>query len=209
MYCCNQIGLIGRLDSDVSIFALSNRVLLLGVGTMANMFSLCFNIRSVESCTAAGPHRRTMAAYRCFNIRSVESCTAATETHSQHTPSPRFNIRSVESCTAAVARWGGDSTNEEVSIFALSNRVLLPGTPTPTRWRRPSFNIRSVESCTAAFGYLEIAPPPFPRFNIRSVESCTAAQMPKLDIGCEVGVSIFALSNRVLLPQPPKFTNLR
>ncbi len=40
--------------------------------------SPCFNIRSVESCTAAPTSApMLLQCKKCFNIRSVESCTAA------------------------------------------------------------------------------------------------------------------------------------
>ncbi len=78
VYCCDDSGRRRGLCGVVSIFALSNRVLLHGKRTILVLVPKCFNIRSVESCTAAGEHYRQWLAERGrFNIRSVESCTAA------------------------------------------------------------------------------------------------------------------------------------
>ncbi len=125
VYCC-EIEVTPCAGGDnVSIFALSNRVLL--------------------PTYRGGEHPRGQS----FNIRSVESCTAAVQIHSQVTGRPSFNIRSVESCTAAkgvrftsrgqiefqyslcrivyccLPRPAQSHAGEVVSIFALSNRVLL------------------------------------------------------------------------------------
>ena len=163
---------------QVSIFALSNRVLLPTVRAVKFSRLVCFNIRSVESCTAAyGLEDSQRSAVKCFNIRSVESCTAA---------------QSVTSITYV---------DSNVSIFALSNRVLLPATvyavPNADSLFQYSlcrivyccpakvnailaalrgFNIRSVESCTAAGEALPDETTVAYGFNIRSVESCTAAR---------------------------------
>ncbi len=85
-----------------------------------------FNIRSVESCTAA---RRAIAndgRPRCFNIRSVESCTAAIGERMLLASRKQFQYslcRIVYCCKIAVFMNGWKRV---VSIFALSNRVLLP-----------------------------------------------------------------------------------
>ncbi len=132
-------------------------------------YSLC---RIVYCCVDRSSPVRSL--HRRFNIRSVESCTAARCGGGFGPVNKCFNIRSVESCTAAPRR--------------LEHRH--------DGWR---FNIRSVESCTAAArasGELLIG---YAGFNIRSVESCTAAAQKSIDGITALQVSIFALSNRVLL----------
>ncbi len=159
----------------VSIFALSNRVLLLSTAWPGSSPNSCFNIRSVESCTAAPGRKLPLGADVCFNIRSVESCTAASALPALRRCLRCFNIRSVESCTAALVR--------------LAFTLVSPG-----------FNIRSVESCTAAMSRGRRRTRGGFSFNIRSVESCTAASVQVSTRPVQKGVSIFALSNRVLLP---------
>ena len=142
---------------------------------MIEMAAACFNIRSVESCTAArlssAPHTRKGS----FNIRSVESCTAAAHSKAVMTGHVSFNIRSVESCTAALILPPTMPPRPNVSIFALSNRVLLLS------------HIRSLGGTGLMFQYSLC----------RIVYCCLA--VTAFNRWVEV-VSIFALSNRVLLP---------
>ncbi len=139
---------------DVSIFALSNRVLLHKAAERGLEGQTCFNIRSVESCTAAHGQRQGWHDHHMFQYslcRIVYCCLRA--------PCGRVGVG-------------------VVSIFALSNRVLLPIVWLVLAVSLSCFNIRSVESCTAAkmvhSGYA-----PCLSFNIRSVESCTAATRPE------------------------------
>ncbi len=110
----------------------------------------CFNIRSVESCTAASLDIETAAMQLTFQYslcRIVYCCEASgrkaiIETRFQ------YSLCRIVYCCMVIP--DGIIANGRVSIFALSNRVLLlmriAGRATPYQ----CFNIRSVESCTAA-----------------------------------------------------------
>ncbi len=223
MYCCALLLLHCRPDDVVSIFALSNRVLL----------------RASPDLLVASRQVSIFALSNRVLLLSVNAPLAVSING--------FNIRSVESCTAAISPYWPRPHHTTVSIFALSNRVLLrgsrhPGATVPVWfqyslcrivyccWRSGGgaialvrcFNIRSVESCTAALHPQRHPPrrplfqyslcrivycclhcshhlPPTTCFNIRSVESCTAAARSLCWIVAGISVSIFALSNRVLL----------
>ena len=198
VYCCARVRSGVRVRIGVSIFALSNRVLLLCHSMYSWGDMACFNIRSVESCTAACDEQDRFLNHASFNIRSVESCTAAERNEKHHADKFCFNIRSVESCTAAAARgadgFGGAGfqyslcrivyccsipnhllvTGCKVSIFALSNRVLLPIFGLRCRTRRRPF-----------------------QYSLCRIVYCCWLQL--LRGWCFYVVSIFALSNRVLL----------
>ncbi len=88
----------------------------------------------------------------------------------------RFNIRSVESCTAAQIPLARLVFKEKVSIFALSNRVLLPN-----------------DSIAQVFGKFNVSI--FALSNRVLLPAVKRQQSHKF-----FRVSIFALSNRVLLP---------
>ncbi len=213
--------------AGVSIFALSNRVLLPAPGTISRsantlfQYSLC---RIVYCCLPAT--WRNVAALSRFNIRSVESCTAATAAIVVNIAViVGFNIRSVESCTAATARRAAVTARSSVfqyslcrivyccqqccqsipvaravSIFALSNRVLLPRLGAQAGACVEMFQYSLCRIVYCCLSELAVVINHFFSFNIRSVESCTAATSfapCKKNIG---NVSIFALSNRVLLP---------
>ena len=144
------------------------------------------------------PLRSNTSKPPSFNIRSVESCTAATISAGMAASAVSFNIRSVESCTAARHRQLERRMDVGVSIFALSNRVLLPGWALKLVYVWKCFNIRSVESCTAAAlnTYQESDSTLFQYSLCRIVYCCSTFSLPP---GRHHTVSIFALSNRVLL----------
>ncbi len=113
----------------------------------------------------------------------------------------RFNIRSVESCTAALVCAVLALMLSVVSIFALSNRVLLLGFEVLRLFLYVCFNIRSVESCTAA---RRLASMYTVQFRVSIFALSNRVLLPPgnaAEAAVVYGVSIFALSNRVLLPR--------
>ena len=174
VYCCLVLVAVHILKDDVSIFALSNRVLL----------------RTTASCSQRRPPG--------FNIRSVESCTAAhIATDNAGWPAWfQYSLcRIVYCCAGQIAE---PPFVEVVSIFALSNRVLLLLVGESNLHIHSCFNIRSVESCTAAASIVVYAAcvAAFQYSLCRIVYCCLRLQYP---LHLYSPVSIFALSNRVLL----------
>ncbi len=198
VYCCSldddPLGLAGA----VSIFALSNRVLLQGmVGNNAS-YVRCFNIRSVESCTAAVDNNNAVRAVHTFQYslcRIVYCCLHCLLRRVCELPVSIFALSNRVLLRAGIADLAG---KQGVSIFALSNRVLLLSNVMHWLDVNECFNIRSVESCTAAtdWGSYIAALPWFQYSLCRIVYCCVIAG--SLDAGAQ-RVSIFALSNRVLL----------
>ncbi len=125
VYCCRQ-GKEGQTgETEVSIFALSNRVLLQSRKNdyhevlRVSIFALSNRVLLLcgDSTTGNRPNvsifalsNRVLLRFRQANHQPAVEC---------------FNIRSVESCTAAFASRARQSSIASVSIFALSNRVLL------------------------------------------------------------------------------------
>ena len=201
VYCCRPGQKRNSFSNGVSIFALSNRVLLLRLINATLSASYSFNIRSVESCTAAERYRTGYADRYRFQYslcRIVYCCKPrARDCFKYHCSKFQYSLCRIVYC--CVAKKVTEQPAEQVSIFALSNRVLLPSSNTACTLRVDCFNIRSVESCTAAscisaktsvkttfqyslcrivyccFALLCHIRVKSGGFNIRSVESCTAA----------------------------------
>ncbi len=175
VYCCPTLPHLRRASPEVSIFALSNRVLLPSpvICRIKRCVSFQYSLCRIVYCCLPDPcsAARSMPS---FNIRSVESCTAAAD---GKTDADKANVFQYSLCRIVYCcQWHLPRTppRQDVSIFALSNRVLLP--------------LGSMRQHAPLRG-----------FNIRSVESCTAAEKVLGLVGLDLRVSIFALSNRVLL----------
>ncbi len=175
VYCCAAKKAEKRRSGRVSIFALSNRVLLrVPLGHLPKHFRR-FNIRSVESCTAASHSRWRGVLFLRFqySLCRIVYCCDFTGSHGARA-SPRFNIRSVESCTAARP---GSRPCRSAALFQYSLcRIVycckVRGRPS-TSWKTFQYSLCRIVYCCFAIAAKEIS---------------------------EKGVSIFALSNRVLLP---------
>ena len=139
------------------------------------------------------------SAAACFNIRSVESCTAAIVTEcTAFGKFAGFNIRSVESCTAAEKKRMPNYVYVSFQ-YSLCRIVYCCNQPfKATSDKKARFNIRSVESCTAAYvpAAFVLCRHKFQYSLCRIVYCC---KTPPMIVGGIVAVSIFALSNRVLL----------
>ncbi len=109
-----------------------------------------------------------------FNIRSVESCTAAAAATSWTWPYSLFQYSLCRIVYCCIDPLYSQIAPSEVSIFALSNRVLLPAF------------LLLCAACALAFQYSLC----------RIVYCCRTTNIPSCST---IAVSIFALSNRVLL----------
>ena len=152
VYCCLPATRLKPGWMSVSIFALSNRVLLPRLCPNSNwtlavfQYSLCRIVYCCQDPDVGLPFWRVG-----FNIRSVESCTAATKLAGIQDNATVFQYslcRIVYCCPFTHVK---SHSIYLVSIFALSNRVLLPWKIGLFSCTRRCFNIRSVESCTAAY----------------------------------------------------------
>ncbi len=190
------------MDNSVSIFALSNRVLLPTKNNIKTNVTVEVSIFALSNRVLLPPRARhwllSMTEFQYSLCRIVYCCRLVDARAVPVTSS--FNIRSVESCTAAHARNRFYADANGVSIFALSNRVLLPMASSKQERDKFMFQYslcRIVYCCPSdASGNGNAGE----RFNIRSVESCTAANAAAVRDVMFRQVSIFALSNRVLLP---------
>ncbi len=188
--------------------------------------NLGFNIRSVESCTAASYARAVdlkaisvsifalsnrvllprhplqqglrLDVFQYSLCRIVYCCLVG---GGALVPCEVVSIFALSNRVLLPTMWAPRAlSGTPVSIFALSNRVLLPEQPAGGTIEKKVFQYslcRIVYCChhPAVVVLLSLG-----SFNIRSVESCTAAPILVDEQFCVIDVSIFALSNRVLLP---------
>ena len=202
VYCCRCTCRCHALADSVSIFALSNRVLLHRRQWRLLRQGQRFNIRSVESCTAAGRARQLEVVRHEVSIFALSNRVLLLDAQAVLQPVERlfqYSLCRIVYCCVdhAFNQCGAHS----VSIFALSNRVLLPRLLVAQHGAGVLFqySLCRIVYCCLFFKPLTLCFSP--RFNIRSVESCTAARaVPPLPDPARC-VSIFALSNRVLLPE--------
>jgi len=124
--CCALSNALRAEPPDVSISALSDRVLLHSYRCCSGTTPGCFNIRSFGSCAAARNRRTGVSRAVAFQY-------------------PLFRI--VCCCIPPLALL---RVIVLVSISALSDRVLLLSLTLFKLTSPPSFNIRSFGSCAAA-----------------------------------------------------------